>query len=323
MTRVLVTGATGFVGGHLVRAALARRHAVTALTRPSARAAALRALGVEVVEGDLVTGRGVEEAVRDAVVVVHLAAAVRARSAAELWAVNRDGTARLVEALAARRVPPRLVHCSSLAAAGPGGRGPVSAYGASKRAAEDAIRAHAHRVPSVILRPGIVHGPGEPALLPALLPLVRLGLVPRPGRAGGRYSMIHVTDLCAALLAATERGATVRHDDPSTGVYPLSDGIAHHWPGICAAVAAALGRRPPAVLPIPLPVMTAIAALAELLGRARHTVPALNRDKVREMRHPDWTCTYDAAARDLGFTPSLTLADGLKAALAPEGSDLP
>ncbi|TYB71455.1 NAD-dependent epimerase/dehydratase family protein [Nonomuraea sp. PA05] len=311
-TRYLVTGATGFVGRRLTSMILARGGTVTALARPSPRARALRELGVQVVPGDLATGRGVEEAVRGADRVIHLAATLRARTAAGFRAVNRDGVERLVRALAAQRRPARLVLCSSLAA-GPA----ISLYGASKRAGEQVAREHAGRVPAVILRPGIVYGPGEEALLPALLPMVRLGVVVQAGCGPRRFGMVYVDDLCTALLAAAERGPVLR-PAPSPvsclGLYPISDGNAYDMADICRALARAAGCRTPLVLPLPMPAVHAMAALAELVTRG--AVPALNRDKAREMGRADWTCTPDDAVRELGFAPATTLTRGFEAALA-------
>ncbi|UBU17975.1 NAD-dependent epimerase/dehydratase family protein [Nonomuraea gerenzanensis] len=339
----LVTGATGFIGGRLTRMILARGGTVTALARPSPRARALRELGVQVVTGDLATGRGVEEALRGADRVIHLAATLRARTPAGFWAVNRDGVARLLRALAAQRRPGRLVLCSSLAA-GPA----ISLYGASKRAGEQVAREYAGRVPAVILRPGIVYGPGEQALLPALLPMIRLGVVVKAGCGPRRYGMIYVDDLCTALLAAAERGPVlpripeappVTHPAPVTatrfgaarrdaarstpadtcpdlgpGLYPISDGKAYEWADICHALARAAGCRAPVMLPVPMPAVHALAALTEVSTRG--AVPALNRDKAREMAHHDWTCVPDDAVRELGFTPATTLTQGFEAALA-------
>ncbi|GAA2875479.1 NAD-dependent epimerase/dehydratase family protein [Nonomuraea rubra] len=319
--RYLVTGATGFIGRRLTRMILARGGAVTALARPSARARALRELGVQVVTGDLTTGRGLTEALRGADRVIHLAAALRARGPAGFWTVNRDGVARLVRALAAQRRPARLVLCSSLAA-GPA----ISLYGASKRAGEQVAREYAGQVPVVIVRPGIVYGPGEEALLPALLPMIRLGVVVKAGYGPRRYGLVYVDDLCTALLAATERGPVLEpagrgsgprsggtRSDTGPGLYPISDGNAYDFSDICRALARAAGCRDPLVLPVPMPAVHAVAALAELA--ARGAVPALNRDKAREMGHADWTCVPDAAVRELGFAPATTLTQGFEAAL--------
>lgn len=318
MTHYLLTGATGFIGARLTRMILARGDTVTALARSSSRTQALHELGVEVVHGDLATGQGIPEALRGADRVIHLAAALRARSAAEYWALNRDGVAHLVRALAVTPNPPRLVLCSSLAAAGPASpaMAPVSLYGASKLAGEQIVREHARRVPSVIVRPGIVYGPGESALLPALMPMIRLGVVIKAGFGPRRYCLVYVDDLCTALLSAAERGPTVHPDDPRVGTYPISDGNVYDWGDICRALARAAGRRDPLVVPLPMPAVCAVAALTELAGRIRGSVPALNRDKAREMRCVAWTCVPADAVRELGFAPATTLTQGFAAALA-------
>ncbi|AQZ70591.1 hypothetical protein BKM31_23010 [[Actinomadura] parvosata subsp. kistnae] len=292
---------------------LERGGTVTALARPSPRARLLRELGVRVVSGDLTTGRGIAEALQGADRVIHLAATLRARTPAAYWSVNRDGVARLVRAMATQRRPARLVLCSSLAA-GPA----ISLYGASKRAGEQVAREHAAQVPTVILRPGIVYGPGEEALLPALLPMIRLGVVLKAGYGPRRYGMIYVDDLCTALLSATDHGPVLPAADTPVGggpgLYPISDGNAYDWADICRALARAAGCREPLVVPVPMPAVRAVAVLAELA--ARGAMPALNRDKVREMRRPDWTCTPDDAVRELGFAPATPLIRGFEAALA-------
>ncbi|MEV4224931.1 NAD(P)-dependent oxidoreductase [Nonomuraea sp. NPDC049725] len=313
MTRYLITGATGFVGQRLTRIILARGHAVIALARPSARAQALRRIGAEVIDGDLRTGAGLRAAVAEADRVIHLAALVKARTAVDYWAVNRDGSARLARELAAMAHPPRLVVCSSLAAAGP-----LSHYGASKLGGERAVREHADRVQTVVLRPGIVYGPGEPGLIPALIPMVRSGLVVKAGFGPRRYCLLYVDDLCAALLAAAELGTPLSTGDPRAGVYAICDGRSYDWPDICSALARALGCREPAILPMPMTVIRTAARLAELAGRLRGGVPAFNSDKTREMSRTRWVCPaedVDTAVRELGYSPSTPLHRGLIAAV--------
>ncbi len=331
--RYLVTGATGFVGRRLVRRLLLDGHTVTALVRDPARAELPPS--VAVLTADLADGRGLLRAVAEAGAdrVIHLAGTVKATRPAGYAPVNADGTRRLCEALAGLPAPPRLVYCSSLAAAGPSRPGrprretdppePVSAYGRGKLAGELALRAVADRVPGTVLRPPIVHGPGDTEFLPALLAMVRRGVLPVCGTGPRLYSLIHVDDLCRALVAAAERGATVEHRASARGVYHVGDGIEHHHRDLAADVAALVGRRPPRTVPVPRTVAMAAAWGAELAARARGRPSMFARDKIREARFPAWTCGHDRAARDLGFVPETVWPAGLADALRPAAPPVP
>ncbi|GAA2449117.1 NAD(P)-dependent oxidoreductase [Streptomyces macrosporus] len=324
--RYLVTGATGFVGRRLVRRLLLDGHTVTALVRDRARARLPSA--VDTVDGDLADGRGLRRAVAEAGAdrVIHLAGTVKATRPSGYAPVNADGTRRLCEALAGLPEPPRLVYCSSLAAAGPSRPGrprretdppePVSAYGRSKLAGELALRAVADRVPGMVLRPPIVHGPGDTEFLPALLAAVRGGVLPVCGTGPRRYSLIHVDDLCRALIAAADRGTTVERAPTARGVYHVGDGVEHRHRDLAADVAALVGCRPPRTVPVPPAVAATAAWGAELVARTRGRPSMFTRDKVREARCPAWTCGHERAARELDFTPETVWPAGLADALA-------
>ncbi|MEV8287735.1 NAD-dependent epimerase/dehydratase family protein [Streptomyces niveus] len=320
--RFAITGATGFIGRRLCRRILREGGEVAALVRGTSAQEAIAAPGVRLVTGDLLTGEGLREVVRGADYVVHLAGLVKSPTEEGFRRCNEEGTRRLVAEVGALASPPPLVLCSSLAAAGPSQPGrprqeedpplPVSRYGRSKLAAEYAVRDLSHRVPATIVRPPIVYGPGDPAFVPSLLPMVRAGVVLKAGFGPRGYSLVHVDDLCEALLAAALRGRRLAASRPADGVYSVSDGATHTWDDLCGALARALGRRGgPLVLPVPLPLVGAVARGAELVGRLRGDHPPLNRDKAVELRSAWWTCSTERARRELGFVPAVCLEEGL------------
>lgn len=321
-----MTGASGFVGRRLCRRILDDGGGVTALVRPASDRRGLDRDRVRTVQGDLVTGRGVAELVRGADVVLHLAGVTSASRRGTYRRCNVDGTRRLVEAAAAAPSPPVLVLCSSLAAAGPAEPGrprpetdppaPVSWYGHSKLAGEEALRESAGRLSATIVRPCVVYGPGDALFLPAALPMARAGVVTQCGFGARGFSLVHVDDLGEALLAAAARGRRLAAGDRASGVYHLSDGEAYTWGGFFAVLAEVLGRaRAPRVVPLPLTLVRGAAVGAELVSLVRGRPMGLTRDKCRELAAAWWTCSDERARRELGLPPTVALRDGLTTAL--------
>lgn len=320
--RVLVTGATGFIGGVLAGQLAARGDRVRALVRAASHTDELARLGVEFAPGDVADPDSLRRAVEGCEGVVHLAGAVKALSGAELFRANAGGTRNVAEACA--RAGCRLLYVSSLAAAGPalGGRplreedppAPVSRYGESKLAGEAAVRAVAGRMPASIARPPVVYGPGDKELMPQLLRMARLGLVFRSGFGEKRFSLVHVEDLCRGLLAVLDRGTRVAAEGEA-GVYFLDDGKDRSWDEIALAACAAAGRRA-RVVPLPEAVSALVAAGAMLAAALTRTPNILSFDKLREMRHATWTCTSERARRELGYAPRFGLEDGMADAVA-------
>jgi nucleoside-diphosphate-sugar epimerase len=316
-----VVGATGFIGRRLCHRVIAAGARVVALVRPSSDPGPLPAHGIRYVTGDLTTGEGLAALVDGADVVVHLGGLTTARRSTAYWDCNAAGTHRLAREAAARPEPPVFVHCSSLAAAGPAPAfdrprtesdvpAPVSLYGHSKLAGERAARALSDRMPVTVIRPPAVYGPGDPLLVPSVLPMIRAGLLVSCGRGARGFSLIHVDDLCAALMAAAVR-APRTSPVGSDGLYYVSDGRIHSWEGFAAALATALGRRPPRRVGVPAAAVAAVALLGEPAGRLRRVPPALTRDKARELAHPWWTCADGKARRDWGFAPEVGLEEGM------------
>ncbi len=293
-----------------MEALAARGDAVTALVRQPARAAALRALGGRLVEGAIEDEAARLALVDGADVVFHVAGLVAARSEAEFLRVNRDGAAALAGA-SARAGVSRFVLVSSLAVTGPShrggpvdegaGPGPVTAYGRSKKAGEEAV--HATGVPFTILRPPAVYGPRDRAFL-TLFRAAGRGIVPLLGDGGQQLTLVHAADLARALVAAATSASTLG------GTYHAG----HAEPVTQRALAGAVGRavgRPVRCVTLPEPVVRGVLGVAGAVTRALGRAPLLDGDKANELLAPGWACTSAALRRDAGWAAEIPLERGL------------
>lgn len=320
---ILITGTTGFLGGALVRRLLASGHApdrLRCLVRDPARAAAAGLPAASLLAGDLADPEGapaLRAAARGVALVLHLAGTLKALDRAGFDRVNRDGTERLVAAVAAVAPAAHFVLVSSLAAAGPSVDGigsdrlpdqtePVSLYGASKRAGELAVVRGP--LPWTILRPPVVYGPGDAAtrllFRQANAPLVAVPRRPRP------LSVIHADDVVDAVLAAADRR-------PVGAVLPLDGPERTDTHALLRTIATACGRSA-RLMPVPMPLAALAACCADVWGRLRGDAGFFNRDKVREIRAAGWVADGSAARTVLGVSPRVPLAAGL-AAIARAG----
>jgi dihydroflavonol-4-reductase len=310
--KILLTGATGFVGAHVVEAFTRRGCSVRALVRPTSKTDHLVARGAEAVVASLDDVTAVRAAAAGTDVVVHMAALTRARGVAEFERVNRDATRAVVRAVAsAAPRPRRLVYLSSLAAAGPAlpdrpfGRDdtprPLTAYGRSKLAGETASLEVADEMEVVILRAPAVYGPRDRDVY-HFFRLAKLGFLPVPG-GGERYlQMLHVGDLAEAVVAAALA-------ERARGVYHIAEARAYTWREVCEHVAAAVGR-PARFVPVPAALIVAATTTSEWFGRLIGTPGIFDRDKAREMLASGWLCETTAAQEELGFRARIALPEG-------------
>jgi nucleoside-diphosphate-sugar epimerase len=286
-----VTGATGFVGPHLIAALARHGWTLRLLIRRWTPLPSLAGVDAEIVWGDLTDEAALRRLVRGADAVVHAAGVIKARRLEDFQAINGTGTARLSSV--APNVPFLLL--SSLAAREP----QLSPYAASKRAAEEVVSRR--KGPWLAVRAPAVYGPGDRETL-AYFKMAAHGFALQPNRRDARLSLIHVEDLAEALALALDRPL------PST-VQEIDDGRAQGYShaDMAAAAAGALGRRIHT-----LRVPQGLIGTAAILNSLRPSAQILTPAKVRELFHADWVAHDRSLAAATGFTARYDLTEGFR-----------
>ncbi len=316
MKRILITGASGFIGGHATEHALADGWDVTLLARcHTPLIGRFEHRGARVVHGRLHSDEALAEATQSVDVVLHLAAVTAAFSRDAMMRTNVEGTDRLLRACDGRGV--YVVHVSSQAAAGPSVPGadtsesspctPLTWYGESKRRSERIVQAWAERPTNraCILRPCVVYGPRDRALLPSFR-LIGRGILPLLGDGTKRFSLIHVGDVVSALFHMVD----LAESGPDVDPYFVAGTETLTWAQMGQAMAEALGQNSVCRLRLPLALVTAASWGAEALGRVRGRPALLNRQKLIELRQPCWCCSAEKL-RTTGWRPVRSLTEGM------------
>jgi nucleoside-diphosphate-sugar epimerase len=307
--QILVTGATGFIGWHVLQALQQRGDEITCLRRAASDVSRYAGADIRWVVGDVTQPETLPTALHGVDVVYHLAGATAALGRRGYFHVNEGGTRHLLAACASQSQPPIVVVVSSLAAVGPTCNGrpldaaeplrPVSQYGRSKRAAELAAHQFADRVPVTVIRPPLVFGPWDKCVLKIFRPISRFGVHWTPSFATRRLSVVHAADLAEALVLAARVG---RRLSPlhGQGYYTVACEERPTYAELGRRMAAALGCRT-VVVRTPSAVTWTVAGAAEVLARLRRRPAIFSWDKAREAVAGDWTCSAELATRELGW----------------------
>jgi dihydroflavonol-4-reductase len=303
---VAITGATGFIGRHVAADLIARGITVTSIVRPRSPHAAPP--GTVAVTAPL-EASALRQAFSGVDAVVHLAGVVAAVDARTYAAINTEGAR--AAAIAARDAGARLIHVSSLAAAGPAPASaphretdpprPLTPYGVSKLESERIVNA-TEGLRSIILRPGVVYGPTDRAVFPLFQAAAR-GLFPLVGRRDAAYTFVYVEDVVRAVVAA------VGNVDVAGVVF-----VGHPQPvtprDLFAALQAGLGRRARGIA-IPMGVTYLAAVLGEAAGRVTRKPLPLNLSRYAELAAAGFVCRVDRLRDELGVTPATGLIEGI------------
>jgi nucleoside-diphosphate-sugar epimerase len=297
-----VTGANGFIGRHLVPELARRGWRVRLLLRRDPILPEWQHLRPEVVAGGLEDRAALVNLVDGATAIINVAGLIKAARRRQFFAVNRDGAAALANVARVTSPDAHFLQVSSLAAREP----TLSHYAASKRAGESAVR-DAFGSRATILRPAVVYGPGDRETL-RFFQLARHRFVPVP--TDGRAALIHVQDLArliALLVATAPTDAVLAAADAHPQGYRLAE--------VLGAAARAVDNDAPRLVRAPAVLLRAVATAGDV-ARLFGSAAMLNSQKLRELRHPDWSVSPRELARVPGWTPEYDLQSGFADSVA-------
>ena len=313
--KALITGATGFVGSHLVDKLLEKHYEVYCLRRKTSSTKWLDGKNVRFVDGDLFSNEVLEKCIKEMDYIFHVAGVVKAKTKEGFFHDNYESTKNLLEIT--NRVSPNIkkfIFVSSLAASGPAKTekptdentkpDPITTYGLSKLKAEEEVLKYKDKFPITIISPPAVFGPRDAEILIYFKTFSR-GLNSVIGFDAKYLSLVYVEDLADGIILAAESNAADGQK------YFLSFDKAYNWDEIGDITSKLLGKR---AIKIRLPhsVVYSVGYLAELFSTFSRKPATLNLEKCKDITQLRWICSNEKAKKELGFKPKFTLEESFK-----------
>lgn len=313
--KALVTGATGFVGSHLVDKLLAKNFEVHCIRRKTSSTKWLDGKNVKYIDGDLFSNQALENAIKEIDYVFHVAGVVKAKNKEGFYLGNYESTKSLLEIT--YKVNPGLkkfVFVSSLAACGPAltekpvdentEPNPITTYGITKLKAEKEIEKYKDKFPVTIIRPPAVYGPRDTEILIYFKTFVK-GLNSIIGFDTKYLSLIYVEDLADGIILGAE------NDMANGQKYFLCLDDAYNWDEIGAITSKLLDKKAFKIR-LPHSVVYSVGYLAELFSTFSRKPATLNIEKCKDITQLRWICSNEKAKKELGFKPKYTLEESFK-----------
>jgi nucleoside-diphosphate-sugar epimerase len=311
--KVLLTGASGFVGSHILESLHEHNLETAVLLRGTSSPQFLaQQLGrTEVRYGSVEQPQSLTSAFKGISHVIHCAGRTKVVKSSEFYQVNQRGTRHVVAAINAASNIERMLHISSLAVSGPATADqpareetaprPVSAYGRSKLAAEEEVQ-QGCRCPFIILRPPAVYGPRDTGFL-SMFKAVKRHLLPRPAKAQA-LSLVYVKDLAEAVVAC------LLHPRAAGKTYFVSSPEIVTGRSMAEEIACQMNCWT-IPFPIPGPALWAVCLLQQLISQATRTASLLNLQKYAELNAAGWVCSSAKLQMETGVTCQTTLKTGI------------
>ena len=313
-SRVLVTGATGFIGSHLTDALLKRDCQVHCLVRSTSNRQWLDTSRVRLYTGDLHHPETYRDCVKEVDYVFHCAGVIRAQNRRDYLHDNARACVPFYQTCADHgKHLQAIVHLSSLAAVGPTSPEqkvdedtpchPITYYGKSKFTGEEVALGFTDDLPIVILRPPVVYGERDINFL-TYLKIIRWGIAVKIGNVDRTLSMIYVKDLVEAMVRAAET------PDRNDNIFFVTDGQVYSWDDVARSAMRALQKKA-RNLTIPVFALGFSAMISEFLSKLKNTAPLLDRQRMMDLRQSSWTASADRFFKRYSFSPQYDLNQGL------------
>lgn len=312
----IVTGASGFVGSHLVEKLLDLNFHVRVLARKESQLQWLKEKPLEIVRCEYKDIDCLANAIKDANYIFHVAGVIKAKKKDLYYKGNVETTKNLLIASQNAKKLKRFVLVSSQAAAGPSSIQnpkteemdcyPVTTYGKSKLQAEEEVKKYEGKIPFTIVRPSAVYGPRDPETL-IFFKSIKNGLQPMIGFQEKYVSLVHVSDLIEGIMLAAQ-------SDKSIGqTYFISSERGYSWREIGDITAKILGKR---VIRIKIPhlIVYLVAGFSQAINYFQNDATILNFEKANEIVE-QWVCSVEKAKRELGYSQKIDLEKGIRQTL--------
>ena len=317
--KVLLTGATGFIGSHLAEELHKKGYQLRCITRKTSDLSWIKDLPIEFVEGDYEYLPSLQKAVSGIDYLYHSAGVTKAKTKTEYFKGNHIATKNLLQAILNGNTKlKRFIHISSQAAVGPSLDGkpideqtsfhPITTYGISKMEAERECLTLMNKIPITIVRPPAVYGPRDKDIF-EFFRTINKGLQPMIGFRNTYVSLVHVKDLVQGIILAGENEQAIGQ------TYFISSEQFYNWKQIGELAASVMNKK---VLQINVPklIVYIIAAIAELGSLFSRKPALLNIEKAKDITQDNWICNIEKAKRELGYRESLTLEEGIRDTVA-------
>jgi nucleoside-diphosphate-sugar epimerase len=302
--RILVSGASGFIGSGLVTELAAQGHEVCALMRQGASSEFLKGVQFTRITGDLRDLDSLNRACSDVDAVIHLAGLTSAKDREEYFKFNAEGTKNLALAASRSKNVKKFVYVSSLAAAGPSiglapktesdPDHPVSFYGESKLRGELYLEELKGKLPYLIIRPPMVYGPRDRNILIFFKSIQKnwMPIMPSKSTTGHKYySSIHVDDLIQSLILSLNAPKEAFENGER---FLVSDGHIYTYERIMSIISHELGVKPIRVK-VPVALVAGIFKAGTFLGKIVGKDIPFTEDKLEQLLPDYWICSSQKA----------------------------